>query len=120
MQRAATTLMSSSRRCRWTLPVTTDGSKTPRPRAKQICASCPVFGDCAAMALLNVADVPPSTQGVWAAMTSSEREWIRNNPAAARDLSRQLAAAGVDPIVLSMLRISPDSSELGSTPAETA
>lgn len=90
------------------------------PRAKQICASCPVFGDCAAMALLNVDDVPPGTQGVWAAMTSWEREWIRNNPDTARELSRQLAAAGVDPIVLSMLRISPDPSEMGSTPAETA
>ena len=89
------------------------------PWAKQICASCPVFGDCAAAAL-RATEVPASTQGVWAAMTRWERDWIRKNPDHARELSQQLAAAGVDPIVLSMVRISPDPSELESTAAETA
>ena len=89
------------------------------PRAKPICRSCPVFGDCAAMAL-DVAQLPASTQGVWAAMTRWERNWLRNNPDHARELSQQLAAAGVDPIVLSMVRSTPDPSDMGSTPAETA
>ena len=89
------------------------------PRAKQVCGSCPVFGDCAATALLAT-EVPASTQGVWAAMTRWERDWIRKNPDHARELSRQLVAAGVDPIVLSMVRVSPDPVELESTAAETA
>ena len=89
------------------------------PWAKQICGSCPVFGDCAAVAL-RATEVPASTQGVWAAMTRWERDWIRKNPDHARELSQQLAAAGVDPIVLSMVRVSPDPSELESTATETA
>lgn len=88
-------------------------------RSKQICVSCPVFGDCAAVAL-DVTQVPVGTQGVWAAMTRWERDWIRKNPAAAVELSQQLKEAGVDPIVLSMVRVSPDPSELGATTAESA
>lgn len=91
-------------------------------QAKQVCQSCPVFGDCAAMALdpTHPTPLPSATQGVWAGLTRWERDWIRCNPDSAIKLSRELEAEGVDPIVLSMVRLSPDPSELEETTAQTA
>lgn len=69
--------------------------------AKKVCAECPVFSNCAAMAL-DTEIIPAATQGVMAGMTRWEREWIRDDPARAKALSAELVEAGVDPIALSL------------------
>lgn len=57
-----------------------DGNRDNVATAKSYCGICPVVLQCFTYALAN------SEQGVWGGTTESERNRVRNNPRARREL----------------------------------